>query len=519
MDWNLTNPNIMKTRFKYVHFVGWIVLSQLATWPVRGDDASNTEVIKQLQERIQELERKVQALQPNAPPPTNAPANTQLEALDQKVRVLERKNEIGEEAAEAKAKEAPKLSVGENGFALSSAKGDFVLQLKAVLQVDSRTFFGDDGVSGNNGFLLRRARPILQGTVFKDFDFLFVPDFGGTGSPQIFDAFVNYRYRPELQFQVGKFKAPIGLEQLLADKDLLFNERSMATDLVPNRDLGVQLHGELFGGFVKYGAALLNGVGDAKNSNNADFEDSPEFAGRLFFQPFKKGNLALQGIGFGISGSYESIGTPGTGGLPSTTGGTLPGYATVGQQQFFAYNPAAVQGRTPVVVADGQHWRVSPQAYYSYGPWSLLGEYVISDQRVTRTVVAPLVSRELENKAWQIAAGWVITGEDFNFSGGVVPRRPFRPAQGDWGALQLVARYDWLNIDHGAFDLFSDPTRSASSAQEWSVGLNWYLNRNVRVLTSFSHTTFDGGGSGSTAPGVVTRNPENVLFTRVQLAF
>jgi len=101
----------------------------------------------------------------------------------------------------------------------------------------------------------------------------------------------------------------------------------------------------------------------------------------------------------------------------------------------------------------------------------------------------------------------------------VIPRKPFNPANGGWGALQLVGRYSELDIDNNAFDGFSDATRSASRAQEVSVGLNWWLNRNVRVGTSFSHTTFDGGGTGTSAPGVVTANPENVLFTRVQLAF
>jgi phosphate-selective porin OprO/OprP len=77
-----------------------------------------------------------------------------------------------------------------------------------------------------------------------------------------------------------------------------------------------------------------------------------------------------------------------------------------------------------------------------------------------------------------------------------------------------------LSVDRAAFPEFADPTTSAGSAFAWSVGLNWYLNRNVMVKTSFSHTPFDGGGgAGSSAPANVTRNDENVLFTRIQIAF
>jgi phosphate-selective porin OprO/OprP len=55
---------------------------------------------------------------------------------------------------------------------------------------------------------------------------------------------------------------------------------------------------------------------------------------------------------------------------------------------------------------------------------------------------------------------------------------------------------------------------SASAAHEWAFGINWYLNKNIRVNASFSHTQFVDGKSGP-----VTAQPENVLFTRLQLAF
>ena len=225
---------------------------------------------------------------------------------------------------------------------------------------------------------------------------------------------------------------------------------------------------------------------------------------------------ALQGIGFGLAGSYETMSTTNTAGLPSTTGGTLPGYFTDGQQQFFAYNPAD----KAVVVAVGDHWRLSPQGYYFYGPFGLLGDCVISDQTVSRSGVAPFRSAHLANVGWEITASWVLTGEDAVYVGGVVPRRPFNPANGTWGAWQLVGRYEVLDIDPAAFPYFADQTTSARSATGWSFGVNWYLNRDVRVNASFSHTSFNGGGgSGTSAPATVTQKPENVLFTRVQLAF
>src|SRR5262249_44469507 len=161
---------------------------------------------KALLQRIEELEQKVRALEQNQKPAldTNGAARQEkIQELEQKVKILQRNRELDQEAAEAKAREAPTLSLGADGFVFRSANTNFALQLGGVLQVDSRSFFEDHGIVGNDGFLLRRARPILSGTVYRDFDFLFVPDFGTANnggsatSATIQDAYLNYRFRPE----------------------------------------------------------------------------------------------------------------------------------------------------------------------------------------------------------------------------------------------------------------------------------------------------------------------------------
>lgn len=483
---------------------------------------SKDELATKLLGKINELESKVTSLEAGKVLPEisvaaeDAPTSREL---DQKIRVLERRNEIAAEAVEAKAKEAPKLSVGQNGFSFSSADTNFVLKLRGLVQVDSRTFFSDNPRSqGNDSILLRRARPIIEGTVFRDFDYQLVPDFGGS-TVQIYDANINYRLRPELQFRAGKFKSPVGLEQLQADSTLPFNERSLVTALVPTRVIGFQLWGDVAAGRVSYAAGVFNGTGDGRVANNADFGDDKEAAGRLFFQPFKSSEESLfAGLGFGLGGSFGES-APNASALPATTGGSLPGYWTDGQQQFFAYNPVV-----GTVLPHGAHWRISPQASYTHGPFGLLGEYIISHQGVRNAAL--LRTAELEHDAWQVSAQWVLTGEPASFTG-INPIRPFDLKTGGWGAWQLVARYGQLNIDDDAFQGFSNPLTSAHTATAWSVGVNWWLNKNARIMTSFSHTTFDGGGAGfnlldpstGTAPATVTHQDENALFTRFQLSF
>ena len=425
----------------------------------------------------------------------------QIDDLAQKVRVLERKRENDQDAAATVAKAQPKISLGASGFNFSSGDSNFVAQLHGLVQFDSRSFFGDNGANGNDGFLLRRARPIFSGTVFHDFDYNFTPDFGG-GTVQIQDAWLNYRYQPALQLQAGKFKSPVGLEHLQSDPVTSFNERSLVTDLVPNRDLGIAFKGELCNGAASYTLGVFNGASDYNGTTtNQSFQDDKAFAGRVFFQPWKNSDLnGLRGLGFGVGGSYQAN-------HPATNAATglTPGFTTDGQQKFFTYASG--------VNANGAAWRVSPQAYYYYGPLGLLAEYVLSDQQVKKAAT----SVDLQNSAWEVSGSWLLTGEDASYTG-VTPLHPFDPRNNRWGAWQVVARYAALDVDNKAFagSVFADPTKSGSGAQAWSLGLNWYLNKNLRANLSYSHTTFDG--YKGVAAGVA-RQPEEVLFSRLKLAF
>jgi len=478
--------------------------------------------VQRLMERIGQLEGKVGSLEgarvlPEiAVAPEEGPTTAELE---QQIKILERNSELAAEAAEERVREQPRLSVGQNGVYLSSADTNFVLRLRGLVQLDSRSFVNDSPLNeGNGGFVLRRARPIFEGTLHRDFDFAIAPDFGNN-QIQLFDAFVNYRNRPELQLRAGKFKTPVGWEMLQSAANLQFNERSLATDLLPNRDVGAQIWGQYDRWGLQYAVGLFNGAGDGDISSNLAFDDAPEFAGRIFGQPLKQAAFKpVQGLGLGIAGTFTQV-SSNAAGLPNNIGGSVPGYWTAGQQQFFAYNPLVGP-----VVADGTHWRLAPQFSYYWGPFGFNGEYSIAHQSVYNS--STFRSANLRHTAWNIGAQWVITGEDATY-GPLIPKRPFSLQSAGWGAWQLVARYGQLDIDDDAFPAFSDPTMSASGAQTWSVGVNWWLNRNLRLMTSFSYTMFDGGGGPfnpfvpgtALPPNTVTTQPESVFFTRLQLGF
>lgn len=486
-------------QFAFPAFAAENAAAEIPAFAADGGSATEAAEIKALKSQIDSLVKKVNALEQQRGPAEQAAT---IQNLDQQVRILQRQRELDQDAAVAKAATAPKLSLGQNGFSFSSADSNFVTQIHGLVQADSRSFFNDGNINGNDGFLLRRARPIFTGTVFKSFGYNFTPDFGGS-VVQIQDAYLNYRFAPELQLQAGKFKSPVGLEQLQSDPVTAFNERSILTDLVPNRDLGIALKGEVFDGAASYTLGLFNGAQDySGTTTNISFQDDKTFAGRVFFQPWKNSSVnALRGFGFGFGGSYQAN-HPATNAATGLTGG----YTTDGQAKFFTFNSG--------VNANGATWRISPQAYYYYGPFSLLGEYVADEQRVTKGTK----SAKLLNNAWEVTGGWVLTGEDATYDG-VTPLHPFDPRANQWGALQIVGRAAQLNVDRNAFSGgFASSAKSADTATAWSVGLNWYLNKNIRANLSYSHTTFDGF-TGKAAAGVIPAQAENVLFSRLQLSF
>lgn len=425
----------------------------------------------------------------------------ELRALQQQVRVLARQIELKEEAA-AVAPGTPKITVNDKGVTLASADAANSLRLRGLVQLDHRAFFNDGGAAAglnHHGFVLRRARIIAEGAFAKNYTFQLVTEFGGS-AVSILDANLGIAINPALHFKLGKFKAPIGLEQLQSDTWTFFNERSIANNLVPNRDLGITAGGDILGGRLNYTVGVLNGVADGASTTNADFDNEKDFVARLFVSPFKDdAGSPLQGLAFGVGASY---------GREKGTAGRTGGYRTDGQQTFFRYLDA--------VVTDGPNWRVSPQLDYRQGPFGLLGEYTISTVNV-RAATGP--KAELRNTAWQVAAGYVLTGENSSFNG-VVPASNFEWGKGTWGAFEVTGRLADVAIDGSAFPLYASPSSSASEASAIGVGLNWYLSKAVAFKLDYYRTDFDFAADTPAVPAnAVLRQDEHALLTRFQIAF
>jgi phosphate-selective porin OprO/OprP len=449
-------------------------------------------------------------------PATNDDLRREIEDQKQRLLVLERKLELQQEAATTAAAAAPKITASASRFQVGSADGANFVRLRGTLHADARTYGGESVPETADTFILRRVRPTFEGTFGNIFDFKFMPDFA-SGRAVIVDAYIAARFNPAAVLTVGKFKPPVGLERLQSSADLRFIERGLPTNLVPNRDLGVQFSGEVAGGAVTYQVGYFNGVNDGQSSDNlttpdVEVDTAGDYAARLFFQPFvNSDNFNLRGLGFGVGTTWVDV-------AGSAANTALAAYRSPGQQSVFAYRANTSTGTTPsnATFADGERLRLAPQLYYYRGSFGFLGEYTQVEQDVSRVVGATTLSDTLTHSAWQAQFSWFLTGEEETFRG-FTPGSTYQVAKNGWGAFELVARYHELDIDDDTFAggaaSFANPLTAVTKATAYGVGVNWYPWNTVKLSLNYENTSFEGGAATG------DRADEKALLSRFAVNF
>jgi len=474
-----------------------------------------------------------EAVAPAAAPPADAlpappasaltPADVaRLDEVEQLARIADRKHELLEEAAEKRAKEAPKLGVDDKGFSIGLPDKSYSLKIRGLLQTDGRFFYDSDALQANDTFLIRRFRPSIEGTLFNLVDYRLLPEFAGT--VQIMDAYLDLHPRPWLRLRAGKQKAPIGLERLQSDADLPLLERALDQNLSNQRDVGVQLWGEIADGLVTYVAGIFNGAADTTGADT-DLNHAKDINGRLFFQPFRPeslrdlGNLGI-GVSFGTGNRKGRLPTAVSGlPIPSSPASTgLSPFRTSGQNTFFQYlAPGTDTTGAGTTFAHERSTRVNPQLFYYYGPFGLLGEYLWLKQGVQKGNTTAELTHQAAHGSLSFSFGGT---EGFD---GVTPEHPFDPSKGHVGAFQLAARLGWLKIDDDTFPTYANPVASARSATQYAGGFAWVPRRVVRLTINFEQTRFKGGAGtaamGMTPADIQDRKTENVIIGRAQVNF
>lgn len=338
----------------------------------------------------------------------------------------------------------------------------FRADLRVRLHFDTRHYDPDLGLEGGRD-VFRRARVVLEGRLFGDFDYEFDAELRDRERPWR-DVYVNYRRFRAAEIQVGRFKVPFGLDQLTGVFNLNFIERSLiANDLAPARDRGVMVHGRLARDIIRYQTGVFRRDGD--NSRFAGPPVDRSWAGRVELTPWENTKGHLRSAQFGVNATAGSLFE----GQFGMRGRTL--------SQFVFFEPVYVKGQRRRLGIDGR---------WTPGPFSLQAEYNrVSDQRNGQGLGDVDLPDALA-QGWYVSGTWAITGE--RKSGGIEPSHPF--PTGGLGAVEVAARFEELRFGSdgtGGEPPFSNP-RAANILPNrdriLTLCVNWYLNRFARLTVN-----------------------------------
>ena len=356
-----------------------------------------------------------------------------------------------------------------------------------VLRIDVRSTFQGDYRSFSpelnteeGKFDLRRTRVGVEGAFLKNIEFevefelkdllrpLEVDQDDAESSVQLRDAYVNLTYFPDFQIKAGKFKIPLGLDQLTGHRRLDFINRSRIGDtLAPARDVGLVVHGRVFKRGLSYEAGLFERDGEnARSGDNPGAERT--FVGRLTGTPLRL--LAVPGVfktaELGVAFTSSTV-PEGAKGIRARTVSRKTFFPLSGDRMF----------------VHGERLRVGTELNWMPGPFSLKGEFIhVRDERLMQSLRQADLP-DLISRGWYLSGTWAVTGE--KKASGIEPRREFLRKWG-MGAVELAIRYEQIRF--GSSEHPGAPLRHTRAAnlvpasdRVWTFGVNWYLNRWMKV--------------------------------------
>jgi phosphate-selective porin OprO and OprP len=358
----------------------------------------------------------------------------------------------------------------------------------------------DDGVN------VRRARIGVIGKFMGDWDYALIYDFGGASDgfastasvggtavgflpggalSGIENAYLSYTgFKPfggRLAIEGGVMDLPYTLDEASSSNDLPFMERA------------------------------ASGV-TATNIAAGDFRST--FGARWYTDRFWAGAY-VTGPTTGAIHSASSINPPGTteqyGSVARVAGQILSGrdYSLhIGGDAEWLIQPPhnLIAGTQTLTLSDRPELRIDPttlvstgavagvsgaqvysaEAAGTYGPLFFQGEYFWYN--VDRNAFAPLPS--LKFQGGYAEAAYVLTGETRPYNpgsasyGGIVPANPFSLAGGGWGAWEIAGRYSTIDLND---QLAAANGVTGGRQTVYTVALNWYVSRNVRLMFDYLH--------------------------------
>ncbi|HEY8037168.1 MAG TPA: porin [Methylobacter sp.] len=453
-----------------------------------------------------------------------------LALKDNAIKALE------EHAKEATAPGAAHVKL-DDGIHFATNDGNFTAGINGRLQVDSQTNVNNTvpGFSGtpalpntlNDGMSLRRARLGIEGTFFKDTDYKFEYDFtrgNGTTAAGVTDAFIRYNFSKPFSIKFGAFKEPFSLEEATSNRYITFIQRNQAVDTFVDdlntykMGIGANYSAERWqaGTSLQTEPVGANGASNSAtgtngnaNRNNGAGSTNWEVNGRVSGLPWMESKTKFLHVGtsgsyISVNNNYNSAGTFNNGGISfahglnnnvdrtsilntgnltsgnSRTGNQVDHFTRFGAESALVYGPFSVQGEYIATNISGRGYNNGEtlDGYYGYMTYFLTGE-----------------SRAYKSKT----GAWDRLKPSRNFD-----------MKGGWGAWEVAAGYDAINLNSGAI--------KGGRASTAKFGVNWYPNSHVRVMANYIHALDINTSGVADARARAFNNVDlDIIETRVQL--
>jgi len=468
-------------------------------------------------------------------------ASERLVRLREKAEKEQLKGQVS--VLEERVKEVEKIhgNFDDRGLHWSTKDGNFSVSLNGRIQPASQyNFINDpDPAFGtnlpnemNSGMNIRRARLGVEGTFYKIWDYKFEYDFSrGNGSvgSGITDAYVRLNHTNELSYKLGSFKEPFSLEEAASNRYLTFIERHMSVNsfvdnpntyktgiganyAVKRWQTGLAFQTEPIGAWSA-ASTSVNANGN-QSRNNGSGDTGWTGIGRITGRPWMEDETKFMHVG--ISAGHTDVNTQ------YRADGTMVGEGSNGGgggMSFFAF-PGTNVDRSNMLntgnlstgaLSDPNRRQISSydrygaESWFVYGPFSAQGEFLRTNINGTGYDGEHLTG-------YYGFASYFLTGESkaYHVRNGaanrIKPNRPFQWNGSGWGAWEIAAGYDYINLNSGAI--------KGGQADMVRFGLNWYPHSNVKFQTNIVHmlnintagtptTNTDGysGGAGARTHG------------------
>ena len=407
---------------------------------------------------------------------------------------------------------------------VTSPDGRFSLSIRARWQMDVAAYdqAGDVGLvtasrdvefkSLQSGAITRRAYFGVEGSVFRNFWYEYRMDFGGSrlglSDPFINVARISYitgdptatKGENELRINAGLIKPILTYEDAVSSGSLTFLERPAPVvtataafgGAIPR--LGAELtyqHTDLVhdGDNFLISGGLTGGDPTSRNPSVPE-NVTTEGAQLIWRAAYRLSFGADAGIQLGGSGSQ----------IVRMAGSAAQGTRTIALQDYpeLRVDEHRLVGTGPLPATGGRFW--SLEAIANRGPIYFGGEYfhfhVDRDATCAGCVAAP----DPEFYGWYLQASWMLSDDRKVYQTNATNNgmatfnnpqvnRPF-DAAGNWGAWELAVRYSDLDLDwhRGPQGSACAPASGCVRGGEqkiWTLGLNWYLTDNVRMLFDY----------------------------------